>query len=236
MAWRIRGMGWRINALRTFLKETHRTTRAEFIVPRDPNESCIPIGNQGLSEKRSVCCVLKRKWEISTEGIHSSINLSNKLILCFVKPWSMSQSLDDLRHESQNERIDFCSNLVSWRTVHEQQADMMCHVADLRELRKPQNWNLPHFTSDVSGLSGGGGGKEPAEGACGHQSHTACLSCCLESWKGEIIICICLLSQTYGTRKSLLERRCSQLLLTSLTWPRRLLRKVLSHAGWHETQ
>lgn len=98
--------------------------------------------------------------------------------------------------------------------------------------QKTQNWNLPHFTSDVSGLRGGGGGKEPAEGACGHQSHTACLSCCLESWKGEIIICICLLSQTYGTRKSLLERRCSQLLLTSLTWPRRLLRKVLSELCW----
>lgn len=128
---------------------------------------------------------------------------SNKLILCFVKPWSMSQSPDDLRHEFQNEIIDFCSNPVLWRTVHEHQADMMCHVADLRELKNPQNWNLPHFTSDAGGPSGGGGGKEPAGGACGHQPLTAQLSGCLESWKGEVIIWISLLSQTYVTRKSL---------------------------------
>lgn len=70
-------------------------------------------------------------------------------------------------------------------------------------VQKPQNWNLPHFTSDAGGLSGAGGGKEPAEGVCGHQSLTAWLSCCLESWKGGIIIWICLLSQTHGTRKSL---------------------------------
>lgn len=129
---------------------------------------------------------------------------SNKLILCFVRPWSVSQSPDDLRHQSQNEIIDFCSNPVSWRTVYEHQADVMFHVADLRELKKPQNWNLPHFTSDAGGLSRGvGGGKEPAEGECGHQPLTARLSCCLESWTGEIIIWMCLLSHTYGTRKSL---------------------------------
>lgn len=48
----------------------------------------------------------------------------------------MSQFPDYLSHEIQNEIIDFCSNQVLWRIVHDQQADVMCLIPDVRELRK----------------------------------------------------------------------------------------------------
>lgn len=51
----------------------------------------------------------------------------------------MSQFPDYLSHWFQNEIIDFCSNQVFCRTVHDQHAGMMYLVADLRELRKPQD-------------------------------------------------------------------------------------------------
>lgn len=76
-----------------------------------------PLPSQGLSVRRSVCTGL-----------------------CFVKLWSLLWSPDALRREFHNEIIDFCSTLVLRRMVHKQQADMMCLVADVRELRKPQSW------------------------------------------------------------------------------------------------